>query len=181
MSSSVTRSGIGGTNGTTLATRSSTLESMTRRAPLPLSIGAHVLQDRQQPGAAVGPWRKSMEGLERLHQCFLYEILRLGAIALEPHRVTKQPVDVRHRFGLKHEPATIRVGIGGHSVSTADVRDGRSTPSPAVTTATAGRARCPSGLAPTGHRRQQGLSCRRSTDRQSREDVTLFHVVPPAP
>ena len=58
-----------------------------------------------------------MEGLERLHQRLLDEILRLGAIAVEPHRVAKQPVDVRHGFGFEREPAAIRVGVGVHRVS----------------------------------------------------------------
>ena len=70
-----------------------------------------------------------MEGLERLHQRFLDEILRLGAIAHEPHRVTEQPVDVRHRFRFEREPAAIGVGVGVHRLSTADVQDRPSRPS----------------------------------------------------
>ena len=58
-----------------------------------------------------------MERLERLHQRFLHEILGLCAIAVEPHRVAKQPVDVRHGFGFEREPAAIGVGVSVHRVS----------------------------------------------------------------
>ena len=63
-----------------------------------------------------------MERLERLHQRLLDEILRLGAIALEPHGVPEQPVDVRHGLGFEREPAAIRVGVSVHGPSTAGVR-----------------------------------------------------------
>jgi hypothetical protein len=58
-----------------------------------------------------------MERLERLRQRLLHEILGLGAIALEPHGMAKQPVDVRHRLGFEHEPTTPRIGVSGHKVN----------------------------------------------------------------
>ena len=58
------------------------------------AIGAKVLQDRGQPGATIRARRKTVERLKCLRQRFLYEIFRLGSIALEPHRQTKKPVDV---------------------------------------------------------------------------------------
>ena len=57
-----------------------------------------------------------MEGLQRLHQRLLHEILRLGAIPFEPHRVAKQPVDVGHRVGLERQPAAIWIGVNVHDV-----------------------------------------------------------------
>jgi hypothetical protein len=55
-----------------------------------------------------------MEGLERLHQRFLDEILRLRPVTREPHRMAKQAIDVRHRFRFEREPAPIRFGVSAH-------------------------------------------------------------------
>ena len=113
-----------------------------RRAPLlALSIRPHMVQDRHQPRTAVGPHRESMEGLQRLHQRLLDQILGFSAIADEPHRVAEQPVHVRHGFGFERKPAAIRVGV----------------------------------------RRQRLIHAGRSTQRQSRSGVTLFHRRAPRP
>src|SRR5450759_3925460 len=40
----------------------------------PLAIAAHVPQYRYQPGTTIRPWLESVEGFERLEQCFLNEI-----------------------------------------------------------------------------------------------------------
>jgi hypothetical protein len=55
-----------------------------------------------------------MEGLERLHQRFLDEILGLRPIAREPHGMAKQAVEVRHRLRFEREPAAIRFGLSAH-------------------------------------------------------------------
>ena len=55
-----------------------------------------------------------MEGLERLHQRFLDEILRLGPVAREPHGMAKQAIDMRHRFCFEREPAAIGFGVSAH-------------------------------------------------------------------
>jgi hypothetical protein len=121
-----------------------------------------------------------MEGLERLHQGFLNEILRLRAIALEPHRMTKQPVDVRDGFSLKHEPATIRFGVGGHGVLTAEVEIDCAHLRWPCRRLQLGRATTPlKASAQRSLTPRVACSCRRSTDRQSRQDVTLFHAAGP--
>ena len=64
------------------------------------------------------PECEPVEGLERLRECLLYQILRLGTIAFEPHRVSEQLVEVRHRLGFKGEPATVGVTVSSHRAST---------------------------------------------------------------
>src|SRR5262245_30076458 len=68
------------------------------------AIRTKVLQDRRQPGAAIGARRVAMKRLKRLRQRILDEIFGGRAIAFEPHREAEQTVDVRQSLGFKGLP-----------------------------------------------------------------------------
>ena len=97
-----------------------------RRVPQlrPPAVAANVLQDGHQPRSAIGAEGIPVEGLKRLDQRVLHQILRFTPIAFHPHRQPEQPIHVRHRLGLEGNPQAVgRGGIGHLSWNLRDPED----------------------------------------------------------
>jgi hypothetical protein len=80
-----------------------------RRTPL---VASQVLEDRDEPGAAIGARRVAVEGTQRLEERVLHQVLGLLAVPLEPHREPEEAIEMRQRLRFEGRPRFL-AGCGG--------------------------------------------------------------------